>query len=398
MTDRFISLARRRDTVVIFRPLGDDPVFNALLELLDTDTKDISRYLLICSDIAEGLYSAGETDLSRYILRITLECENLYTHLITTGRKPDGIIQRCLLDELAFIQELSTITPEELAENAGYDGDLPYWTVSEIDISGSYIERLSLASKYGFGKWAQSNMFILRNDEIVPVMNPDPQRLSQLFGYERERSAVVNNTLALLSGKPAQNVLLYGDAGTGKSSTVKAIANEYSSSGLRLIEITKQQLSSIPQIVDEISGNPLKFIVFIDDLTFAAGEDCFGALKATLEGSVSARLSNMAIYATSNRRHLVRESFSDREGDDIHRNDTMQETLSLSARFGMRVNFSRPDKKAYLDIVHELAQENGIALPAEELDLQAERFAISSGSGRSPRTAKQFINSLLSIK
>ncbi|MCR5728910.1 MAG: ATP-binding protein, partial [Ruminococcus sp.] len=125
-------------------------------------------------------------------------------------------------------------------------------------------------------------------------------------------------------------------------------------------------------------------------------EDCFGALKATLEGSVSARADNIAIYATSNRRHLIKESFSDREGDDIHRNDTMQEMLSLSARFGLRVNFSRPDKKSYTAIAAELARSKGIELPEDELALKAEQFAISSGNGRSPRTAKQFVNQLLS--
>ena len=238
-------------------------------------------------------------------------------------------------------------------------------------------------------------MFMLRKGEITPVKHPDPQRLSDLYGYKMERQAVINNTLALLKGKPAQNVLLYGDAGTGKSSTVKAVVNEFADKGLRLIEITKEQLRDIPDIIESISSNPLKFIIFIDDLSFVAGEDCFGALKATLEGSVSARTGNTAIYATSNRRHLVKESFSDRNGDDdVHRNDTLQETLSLSARFGLRVNFSRPDKKAYVTIATELARSKGITLSDDELALKAEQFAISSGNGRSARTAKQFVAGL----
>ena len=236
-------------------------------------------------------------------------------------------------------------------------------------------------------------MFIVRDGIIVPVKHPDKQRLSELYGYETERSAVISNTIALLEGKPAQNVLLYGDAGTGKSSTVKAVVNEFADRGLRLIEITKEQLRDIPEIIESIGRNPLKFIIFIDDLSFTSGEDCFGALKATLEGSVSARNSNTAIYATSNRRHLVKESFSDRSGDDIHRNDSMQETLSLSARFGLRVNFSRPDKNSYIAIAKEIADSCGIDIPDSELALRAEQFAIQ-GSGRSPRTAKQFVNQL----
>ena len=141
--------------------------------------------------------------------------------------------------------------------------------------------------------------------------------------------------------------------------------------------------------------NPLKFIIFIDDLSFTSGEDSFGALKAALEGSASTRAENMVIYATSNRRHLIKESFSDREGDDIHRNDTMQENLSLSARFGLRVNFSRPDKKEFIAIAESIAKEKALALP-EDFALQAEQFVMSSGNGRSPRTAQQFVGTLLS--
>lgn len=234
----------------------------------------------------------------------------------------------------------------------------------------------------------------MKNSKVTPVRYPDEIQLSDLIGYKRERDAVINNTLALLEGKPAQNVLLYGDAGTGKSSTVKAIVNKYSSKGLRLIEVTKEQLRDIPHIIDSISKNPLKFILFIDDLSFSSDDDCFGALKATLEGSVSARADNIAIYATSNRRHLVKESFSDRDGDDVHRNDTIQELISLSARFGLKVNFSKPDKNSYFEIVKALADKNNIALEENQLSVQSEAFALKNG-GRSARTAKQFVNQLI---
>ena len=315
---------------------------------------------------------------------------------MTEGKTPDSNMNNCLMNELQFFQELSQVTPEDFTEELEYDGFMPKWEISDVDIAGSFFERMRFINHYGFGKWTKSNMFILRENEIMPVEHPDKQRLSELYGYERERQAVIKNTLALLDGKPAQNVLLYGDAGTGKSSTIKAIVNEYADKGLRLIEIKKEQLRNIPDITDEISGNPLKFIIFIDDLSFSAGEDGFGALKAMLEGSVSAGSENMAIYATSNRRHLVRERFSDREGDDVHRNDTMQENLSLSARFGLRVNFSRPDKKNYISIVKELAKSDSIDMTEEELSLRAEQFAVSSGNGRSPRTARQFVDTLLS--
>ena len=202
-------------------------------------------------------------------------------------------------------------------------------------------------------------------------------------------------TKALLKGKPAANILLAGDAGTGKSSTVKAVANALWKDGLRIVELRKDQLRVIPKILDELSANPLKFVLFIDDLSFLKDDDNFNALKAVLEGSVTAKSSNVVIYATSNRRHIIKEKFSDREGDDVHRGDTMQELISLSERFGIHITFSKPNKETFLHIVHHLAEENGIDVEGEELDLLAERFALERG-GRSARLARQFIDGLLS--
>ena len=201
------------------------------------------------------------------------------------------------------------------------------------------------------------------------------------------------NTRAFVEGRPAANTLLCGDAGTGKSSTVKAVANAFFDEGVRLIELRKDQLSLLPYVMGKISGNPLKFIIFIDDLAFNRSDDNFSMLKAALEGSASAKAENAVIYATSNRRHIIKESFSDRDGDDVHRNDTLQETLSLSERFGLVVLFSKPDKKLYLEIVHELAKTHGVQMEQAELDVQAEAFALRKGN-RSARCAEQFIDSL----
>lgn len=216
-----------------------------------------------------------------------------------------------------------------------------------------------------------------------------------MIPYESERKVIVDNTRALLLGKPAANILLTGDAGTGKSSTVKAVANALWKDGLRIVEVRKDQLRAIPKILDELSGNPLKFVLFIDDLSFLKDDDNFNALKAVLEGSVTAKSDNVVIYATSNRRHIIKEKFSDREGDDIHRNDTMQELVSLSERFGIHVTLSKPNKETFLRIVHHLAEENEIDMPKEEIELLAERFALERG-GRSARLARQFVDRLLS--
>lgn len=382
------------DTLVVFRRLLDDKVLSVLKELLRESAEDNHFNIGKYSRFVSELYSHN-VNFSGYILKAVLEDENFYIEGKAKGMEFDQCIEDAVSNELMFLQQLSQLTPEEASYGYYRRFPLPQWKNSPIDLAAEYKKRIADIGLHGYGKFAQNRMFILRNGEIVPVKHPDPQRLDHLYGYESERKSVIDNTLALLDGKPAQNVLLYGDAGTGKSSTVKAVVNEYADRGLRLIEITKEQLRDIPDIIEEISANPLKFIIFIDDLSFAAGEDCFGALKATLEGSVSARTGNTAIYATSNRRHLVKETFSEREGDDIHRNDSMQETLSLSARFGLRVNFSKPDKNSYVRIAQQLAAQHGIDMDADALTLRAEQFAVQGGSGRSPRTAKQFINQLI---
>ena len=185
-------------------------------------------------------------------------------------------------------------------------------------------------------------------------------------------------------------MLLYGDAGTGKSSSVKALVNEYKDQGLRLIQVEKSRLHHIPALMDSLSANPLKFIIFIDDLSFASDDRDFTALKTVLEGSVTVRSGNTVVYATSNRRHLVQETFQARMGDEIHLNDTMEEVASLSARFGIIITFGKPNRDQYLYVVANLARQNGLNVPEEILFREAEAYATRS-SGRSPRVARQYI-------
>ncbi|MDE6034483.1 MAG: ATP-binding protein [Ruminococcus sp.] len=398
MSEKLEKLALKRDTTAIFYGLADNSVISGLYFMLDLYCGEINDFLRYYAHTVDSLYQSGYVNLSEYILKVILEMDNFYIRKYSNGKEIPAEMTDCLINELKFFQELSELTPEDFLSEIEYNGFMPRWKNSPVDIVGSYIERLKLVHRYGYGQYAEYKMFIFKDSKITPVKYPDTQRLDHLYGYERQRQSVIDNTLALFDGKPAQNVLLYGDAGTGKSSSVKAIVNEYADRGLRLIEITKEQLRDIPQIIDEISHNPLKFIIFIDDLTFTSGEDCFGSLKAMLEGSASARSDNIVIYATSNRRHLVKETFSEREGDDVHRNDTMQELISLSARFGLRVNFSRPDKNEFIRIAGELAKQKGLTFDEKDFELKAERFVMTSGNGRSPRTAKQFVNQLINEK
>ena len=332
------------------------------------------------------------TSFGEYLSAAVLEAETVCVRQAAVSEVPP-VLQTALDNELDFLRQLCSLTLDELLDAAGAADKLPFlprWETKAIDLHAAYAQRMSEVGKKGYGMFAKHHVFTVENGQLVPVRYPDPQRLDELPGYEQEREKVIANTRALLAGMPANNVLLYGDAGTGKSSTVKAIANEFAADGLRLVEVKKNQLYQIPDLMDKLAANPLKFILFIDDLSFTANDDNFAALKAILEGSVGGRARNIAVYATSNRRHLIKETLSDRTGDDIHEADTRQELMSLSARFGLTVTFQRPEKARFEVILTELAKQHGIEMPHDELLTKAEAFAIRAG-GRSPRVAKQFI-------
>lgn len=377
-------------SLCIFRDLLSDPIIAALLRYLEKPS------VAVYSAFVSSLYEANGGNLGEYIKEICTSSSNVYVKMVGQKQAVPGYMQTALEEELSILQEVAELTKEELCDLLSYKGYLPDFTTTHLRLKEIYLHRAENIGKYGYGIYSKYRMFhVNEHNEIVPVYHPDRIELSQLVDYERERQIILDNTKALLAGKPAANILLTGDAGTGKSSTVKAIANALWSEGLRIVEIRKDQLHSIPRVLDELSSNPLKFVLFIDDLSFLKDDDHFNTLKAILEGSVTAKSGNMVIYATSNRRHIIKESFSDREGDDIHRNDTMQELVSLSERFGIHVTFSRPNKDTFLHIVHHLAEANGITMPTSELDLLAERFALERG-GRSARLARQFIDGLLS--
>ena len=384
--------------LVVFRSLLDDPVVAKLLDLTDRMEAGAPGYGLVCDAVAqfEAALFEHTTNWGSYLSAAVLEAETVCVRQAASGTLAPAL-QTALDGELAFLQALCGLTLDELLAAAGSATGqaqelafLPRWETSSIDLPAAYAQRMSEVGKKGYGMFAKHHVFTVENGQLVPVKYPDPQRLSELPGYEKEREKVIANTKALLAGMPANNVLLYGDAGTGKSSAVKAIANEFAPEGLRLVEVKKNQLYQIPDLMDKLAANPLKFILFIDDLSFTANDDNFAALKAILEGSVGGRARNIAVYATSNRRHLIKETLTDRTGDDIHEADTRQELMSLSARFGLTVTFQRPEKARFETILEELARQHHIQMPMDQLLVKAEAFAIRAG-GRSPRVAKQFI-------
>ncbi len=380
-------------SVVIFKNILKDNIISSFLEVLETDEDKTEKLISRYSDFVSSLYETTD-DFSGYVNSLLQNDENAFVKSVAKGNASPLMLE-ALENELDFFEKLAKITSEEISDKIKTNIFLPQWKNSSIKIKDEYNKKISEIRTTGYGIFAEHRMFLYKDNEIVPVKYPDPQRLSQMSGYETERQKVIDNTMALINGKPCNNVLLYGDAGSGKSSTIKAIVNEYCSMGLRLIEIKKNQLYSLADVIEKLADNPLKFIIFIDDLSFSTNDNDFGALKAILEGGVAAKTENIAIYATSNRRHLVKENFSDRNGDDIHIQDTIQEINSLSARFGLKITFSKPDKDLYLSIVENLAMQYNISIDKNELVLSAEAFALRNG-GRSPRTAKQFIEYLAS--
>ncbi len=256
----------------------------------------------------------------------------------------------------------------------------------------------------GVGKFGLHKAFRVMKQEserpqIVPITSVEHIYLNDLVGYELQKKKLTDNTEAFVEGRKANNVLLFGDSGTGKSSSIKAILNEYYDKGLRMIEVYKHQFDCLSEIIETIKDRNYKFIIYMDDLSFEDFEIEYKYLKAIIEGGLGKKPDNVLIYATSNRRHLVREKFSDKEdrAEDLHTSDTVQEKLSLVARFGVSIYYIAPNKKEFQNIVRTLAERYHIQMPEEELFLEANKWELSHG-GLSGRTAQQFINYLLGFE
>lgn len=251
---------------------------------------------------------------------------------------------------------------------------------------------------YGVGKYGLNKAFRYENNEIQSIIHIGNNKLNHLIGYQLQKEKLIKNTEAFLAGKKANNVLLYGDSGTGKSSSIKALLNEYYKDGLRMVEVYKHQFKYLPNIIQELQSRNYRFIIFMDDLSFEDFEIEYKYLKAVIEGGLEKKPDNILIYATSNRRHLIKQSWSDRtDNDEVNMNDAMQEKLSLASRFGETVLFTHPDRDQYLAIVDGLAQEYKLDMDRDLLHEEALIWEIRHG-GFSGRVAKQFINAMIGKK
>ena len=371
-------------SVVIFRNILKTKVIKKLLKFLNCETKeniDNIKQIDLYSEFLSELFKSYN-NLADFILSQIFLDDNIYISKCILKQEINNNLKKTFKNELNFFKYISSFDFSSIF-NKEYSKNIAELEIKEIDFYKIYFEHIKNIDKKGYGIFYNNNMFVLDDRKnIIAVKNKDNQDIKKLYGYEIERNKVLSNTKILIEGKKANNILLYGDAGTGKSSTVKAVANFFKDEGLRLIEIKKNQLHFITDIIEKLSCSPLKFIIFIDDY-----------LKAILEGGVNSFPNNIAVYVTSNYRHLIKENFTDRTGDDIHIEDTIQQIMSLTNRFGMIITFQRPGRDLFKEIVLSYAKENNIKMDKEELINQAEAYAIRS-AGRSPRVAKQFIELL----
>ncbi len=366
--------------------IKDDPLIRAYTVFSSgSETECFEAYSTIYRILA-----LKDSDLSEYMRDIIR-----YSDSPVLENCRDRLLEAAIEHDAEAVEKLTYYTAEEL-RSALYErfGNRMFYSLPDFDAGDHVIDPYNIKSAvyHGtVGRFAKYKAFIFDGEDIIPIESCDPIRLTDLKNYEVQRRQVIENTECFVKGKPAQNVLLYGDRGTGKSSTVKALLNEFEK--LRMIEVSKNDVAKLPKLYSMLKDKPQRFIVFIDDLTFTENDDRYNALKAALEGSLAARPENILIYATTNRRKIVKETTAERLQDEVSPTDAVDESMSLADRFGLFVTFGKPDKRVYLDIVKQLAADRGIDIPEEELFAAAERFSIRR-SGRSPRVARHFIDTL----
>lgn len=401
---QILDIALKLASLSVYKEILHQPVVKALYRLLWAANTTPKEVALAWGELIQTLADRHQIkQAANAILQAVLFDQNAFSLLAAAGDiEVEYSLKQVAQRDLTVLMEAAHITPQDILNNCKFaeelkNLDLPQWEIGETEsiLQGPPSQVLSQLMKFyrehGCGIFAKYNAFIWRKQTIMPVEFPDQIQMSHLKGYEEQRQLILDNTEAFLCGLPANNCLLYGDRGTGKSSTIKAILNQYHTQGLRMIEMPKEFLMDFPDLVGKIARLPMKFIILIDDLSFSEQDNTYASLKSVLEGGIAARPDNALIYATSNRRHLVRETFSDRDGDEVHRSDTIQESLSLADRFGLCVNFSIPDKQKYLDMITQIAKQRGMQEHLDQLLRGAEQWAITRG-GRSPRCAQQYMN------
>ncbi len=383
MTFEQIDIAVR--ALSIFENLKSDVGVKALSEMICLPEK--KRFTELWASYFNTLANCGcEKNAADYFRGLVLTDDNVFARRVAAREDVSGLTKRVDF-ELKIIAALAAVTPADFADKyADVSAVSAQWESGKSKLPDA-AELKKQIEKNGYGNVSKSAAYRFDGKLLISIDSISEINLSDLKLYDDCKKAVADNTADFIDGLPANNVLLYGDRGSGKSSTVHAILNEYKDRGLRLVELNKSSIKHFPSLFDIIGRFKIfKFIIFIDDLTFVEGTDDFSELKAALEGSVY-KPENALIYATTNRRHLVRESFESRQ-NDVHINDTLQEQASLSDRFGLVVTFLSPDKREFVEILKGILSDRNIEIDLKTAETLAERYALKKG-GRSGRAAKQ---------
>ncbi len=428
----------REQELIIYRNIEDGKILKDMVWLMENykkDELDYSEIRALCYGLIHSfLEMAGHYGFSGnlwhcYLTHVLVNNENSYSKACEIRGQIEGTVNRAVLHDIEIVKEFFdydfTAMMEKLQvpdfnmvldyqasiqESKVYNSRIRdrICTLAQALSSSATAEQMKetltqFYGEYGVGKFGLHKAFRVERTEngveIVPILNIAHVHLDDLVGYEIPKKKLIDNTEAFVYGRKANNCLLFGDAGTGKSSSIKAIANQYYEDGLRIIEIYKHQFQDLNDVISQIKNRNYKFIIYMDDLSFEEFEIEYKYLKAVIEGGLEKKPKNVLIYATSNRRHLVREKFSDKEErrDDLHASDTVQEKLSLVSRFGVTIFFCAPDKKEFGNIVKALAARHNISMPEDELLLEANKWELAHG-GLSGRTAQQFIDYILGLQ
>ncbi len=391
-------------TLVVFREIRKDPLVQDLEQVLVEG--DTERYFRM----VERLLTGGEKvmGLKEYLARLLVTTETSFT--MACERKEPFPFDQCVYDELAILGRLADMSASELGKMAGTQRT--YRQIVDHPVNEAYApiadnltaqkDPVELArairdyvERYGCGIWSQASAFSF-DGCIRPIHRKQDYSLDLMIGNESQLTALRLNTEAFLSGEIALNALLHGDRGTGKSSTVRGILNAYEDQGLKMIEVSKPHWEKIDSLMDQLRPRGCRFIIFIDDLSFEDYESAYKSLKAVIEGELEGKPDHVLIYATSNRRHLIRETWTDRMGDadDVHPEDSVQEKLSLSDRFGLVIRYGTLNRDEYYDMTMIMARRMGLDMPEEELRTRAKYWQLA-GHGMSGRSVEQLIISIM---
>lgn len=439
---RTMEKTKRKQQFIVYREVGEDSLLAKMEQVMlyyDVDRRE-DDYLYWKTGSAQGDYCACIHELidlagshgfygnlwHDYLTYLLVNNENAFSKACEIRGAVDGSINELVKYDFTLFRELYSYDFSALEDALGlsfYQVISSYRNVNEDskifnrrirdricelsrklgeakDVQEFMEDMIAFYKDFGVGKLGLHKAFRIvhreEGAEIVPITNITHVHLDDLVGYEIAKKKLIENTEAFVQGRKANNCLLFGDAGTGKSSSIKGILNQYYDQGLRMIEVYKHQFKDLNDVISQIKNRNYRFIIYMDDLSFEEFEIEYKYLKAVIEGGLEKKPENILIYATSNRRHLIKEEFADKEGrrDALHSSDTVQEKLSLVSRFGVQIFFCAPDKKEYQNIVKVLAARYGVSMPEEELLLEANKWELSHG-GLSGRSAQQFIDYLI---